>query len=45
MQFPPLTHYFIPPRSKYSPQDPVLKHSHSYVPLVLSEVRESQAKL
>jgi hypothetical protein len=26
MQFPSVSRHFIPPRSKYSPQHPVLKH-------------------
>jgi hypothetical protein len=29
VQLPPLSCYFIPLRSKYSPQHPVLKHSPS----------------
>jgi hypothetical protein len=31
MQFPPISRHFIPPRSKYSPQHPVLKHPQSIV--------------
>jgi hypothetical protein len=29
MQFPPISLHFIPPRPKYSPQHPVLKHPQS----------------
>jgi hypothetical protein len=35
MQFSPSLHYFIPLRSKYSPQHPVLKHPHSVCALPL----------
>jgi hypothetical protein len=29
MQSPPASHHFLPLRSKYPPQHPVLKHSQS----------------
>jgi hypothetical protein len=36
MQFPPISRHIIPLRSKYSPQQPVLKHSQSvFLPLML----------
>jgi hypothetical protein len=30
MQFPPISRHFVPPRSKYSPQHPVLKHQRGF---------------
>jgi hypothetical protein len=34
MQFPPISFHFFPPRSKYSPQHPVLKHPPSTLMLL-----------
>jgi hypothetical protein len=33
VQFSPTSYRFIPPRSKYSPQHPVLKHPRPMLPL------------
>jgi hypothetical protein len=41
MQFPPISHHFIPPRSKYSPQHPVLKHTQSmFLPKFMQQAQK-----
>jgi hypothetical protein len=50
MQFSPTSCHFISLRSKYSPQNLVLKHPQFYVPLLMSEAKfrthtEQQAEL
>jgi hypothetical protein len=40
MQFSPACYYFIPLRSKYSPQHPVLKHLQSVFFKILVKIPE-----
>jgi hypothetical protein len=45
MQFSPISHHFIPPRSKYYPQHPVLKHPPLMSQTKIHAHAEPQAKL
>jgi hypothetical protein len=45
MQFPPIFRHIIPPRSKYSPQHPVLKHPQSMFLPILQQAMKTLRRM